>query len=675
MPNNLLNETSPYLLQHAHNPVNWYPWGEEALNRAEAEDKPILVSIGYAACHWCHVMERESFENEATAAIMNEHFINIKIDREERPDLDHIYMDALQAMSGNGGWPLNVFLTPDRKPFFGGTYYPPVKAFNRSSWTEVLQSVNTAFQTKRQEVDAQAQNLVAHLQNANQFGAPKPGANLFTEDNLQLMATAILQTGDKEWGGFGHAPKFPQTFSIRFLLNHYHHTKQQEALDQALLSLDKMIQGGIYDQVGGGFARYSTDKEWQAPHFEKMLYDNALLISALAEAYQLTGRPRYKEVIEQTLAFIERELLSPQFGFYSALDADSEGVEGKFYTWQLPEIEALLGNDAALFAALYQLTPEGNWHEGNTNILWLGDSIEAFAKLNQLDVNELKDKIQTWNALLLKTRSQRVRPLLDDKVLLGWNALMITAYVDAHAATGNDHYRQIAEKSIDFLENNLHTADGWKHTWKNEARYPAFLDDYAMLIQAYTRLQEITGNSAYLHKAAAITHTVMNDFCETESGFFYFTHRHQQDVVVRKKEVYDGATPSGNALMATNLAYLGIIYNKPEWIEQAGSMITSLGQTIVRYPGSFGCWGALLQHLTYGFNEIAVVGENAGIQTKKLILNYLPGKVLQQAKKENQEFPLLQNRTPENNNTYLYLCKNYTCHQPTTSINEFLSRI
>jgi uncharacterized protein YyaL (SSP411 family) len=675
MANQLQHETSPYLLQHAHNPVEWYPWGEEALRKAKEEDKPILVSIGYAACHWCHVMERESFENEATAALMNQYFVNIKIDREERPDLDHIYMDAVQAMSGSGGWPLNVFLTPDRKPFFGGTYFPPVAAFNRSSWSDVLQSVHSAFQNKRHEVDAQAFNLVAHLENANQFGTARPGAALFTKDNIQLMATAILQTADKEWGGFGHAPKFPQTYSIRFLLRHYYHTGQQEALDQALLSLDKMIQGGIYDQAGGGFARYSTDKEWQAPHFEKMLYDNALLVSTLAEAYQLTGKPVYREVIAQTLAFTERELLSPQYAFYSALDADSEGVEGKFYTWQQAEINEILGADAPLFSALYHITEEGNWHEGQTNIIWLPEAVAQFAKANQLDEKQLREKIQQWNTQLMAVRSTRIRPLLDDKVLLGWNALMNTAYCEAYAATGEAHYRGIAEKNMQFLELHLHTAAGWQHCWKNEAKFPAFLDDYAMLIQAYLRLQEITGETAYINKATALVTHIQQHFQEEETGFFYFTHRDQDDVVVRKKEVYDGATPSGNALMAGNLTYLSIVCNRTDWYQQAEKMISSLGQTIVRYPGSFGCWALLAQNSTEGFNEIAVVGEEAEKISRELLAHYLPGKVFQQAREANDAFPLLEKRTPAPGKTDLYLCKQYACQAPVQTVKEFLNLV
>ena len=362
--NKLINETSPYLLQHAHNPVDWHPWNNEALDLAKRENKPILVSIGYSACHWCHVMERESFEDETTARLMNDRFINIKIDREERPDLDHIYMDAVQAMTGSGGWPLNVFLTPEGKPFYGGTYFPPRKAFNRPSWQEVLTGVHEAFTQKRGEIDSQAENLTEHLVQANSFGMSSGQSDLFTTEKTKEAFDNIMKNADKEWGGFGRAPKFPQSFVIQYLLRFSYVNENKEALQQSLLSIEKMIDGGIYDQVGGGFARYSTDKEWLVPHFEKMLYDNALLISVLSEAYQLTKKERYRDIIGETIDFIQRELKHPQGGFYAALDADSEGEEGRFYICNYYEVAEILGDDGALFCEFFDITSAGNW-EGN----------------------------------------------------------------------------------------------------------------------------------------------------------------------------------------------------------------------------------------------------------------------------------------------------------------------
>ena len=388
--NQLIHETSPYLLQHAHNPVNWYAWGDEVLKKAQEENKPILVSIGYSACHWCHVMEKESFEDEAIAEIMNENFINIKIDREERPDLDHIYMDAVQAMSGSGGWPLNVFLTPLGKPFYGGTYFPPKRAFNRPSWQEILNSVSNAFKEKRHEIDAQAENLTEHLNQSNAFGLEQihEAEKVFEKQNCDEIFLNIMKSADKKWGGFGKAPKFPQTLSIQFLLRYYYindaNENGAEALKQALVSLDKMIDGGIYDQIGGGFARYSTDEEWLAPHFEKMLYDNALLVSILSEAYQHTQHERYKEIINETMEFVQRELLHSENGFYSALDADSEGEEGKFYVWDFNEVKEILGNDSSIFFEYYDITPSGNWSEGNTipkkNILRVKNSLKDISR-------------------------------------------------------------------------------------------------------------------------------------------------------------------------------------------------------------------------------------------------------------------------------------------------------
>ena len=369
--NHLISETSPYLLQHAHNPVNWYPWGKEALDKAKQEDKMILVSIGYSACHWCHVMERESFENEDTAEIMNRHFINIKIDREERPDLDHIYMDAVQAISGSGGWPLNVFLTPDTKPFYGGTYFPPVRAFNRASWREVLQNLVQSWKEKRNEIEAQAENLTDHISKAGNFssaGKKKfdiPFKDEFDIDTGKNIFSAIMKSADTVWGGFGRAPKFPQTFCIQYLLEFYYYSKNEQALQQALLSIDKMLDGGIYDHVGGGLARYSTDEQWLAPHFEKMLYDNALLIMVLCDAFQITKADRYKNAIHKTISFLKNEMLHPQGGFYAALDADSEGEEGKFYVWDKNEIEKILGDDAAVFCNFFDVTEKGNWEGKN----------------------------------------------------------------------------------------------------------------------------------------------------------------------------------------------------------------------------------------------------------------------------------------------------------------------
>ena len=674
--NKLIDETSPYLLQHAHNPVNWFPWGEEALDKARMENKPILVSIGYSACHWCHVMERESFEDEETARVMNEHFINIKIDREERPDLDHIYMDAVQAMTGRGGWPLNVFLTPGAKPFYGGTYFPPKRAFNRPSWKEVLLGVTEAFTQRRNEIDAQAENLTEHLMQANAFGISSPGENdFFTGEKINEAFENIMKNADGEWGGFGKAPKFPQSLVIQYLLRFYHVSENKEALQQALLSIDKMIDGGIYDQVVGGFARYSTDTEWLVPHFEKMLYDNALLLSIISEAYQITGDSRYKEVIEETIQFVQRELMHTEGGFYAALDADSEGEEGKFYVWDYEEVIDLLQNDAAIFCDFFDIKPTGNWEE--KNILWRKKKEKTFCAEKNISLEELQRIIQKGKKILLEKRNERIRPQTDDKILLGWNSLMNTALSKAFAATGSESFKQLAVDNMQFLLNKFsknNTAE-YFHSWKNNtAKQPAFLDDYAFLIQALIKLQEITGNAEYLEKARMITEHVLENFNDPITGFFFYTNTNQIDVIVRKKEVYDGAQPSGNAVMADNLFRLGLYFDKSDWREKSVQLISSLGNAIVRYPTSFGSWACSLSEISMGPTEIVIISDEPQAILTQVLKEYIPHKIIMSATEGSNSFPLLSGKG-KYDEAALYLCRNYTCENPVSSISALIDLI
>lgn len=676
--NRLIHETSPYLLQHAHNPVNWYPWGEEALLLAKKEDKPILVSIGYAACHWCHVMERESFEDEAIAAIMNDYFINIKIDREERPDIDHIYMDAVQAMTGSGGWPLNVFLTPDTKPFYGGTYFPPVRAHNRPAWKEILHGLHKAYTEKREEIDQQADKLTQHLQTSNTFGQQHNTTGwVMANETIENIAANMLKQADIEWGGFGHAPKFPQTQSIRYLLRHHHFYGDEMAKKQALLSLDKMIDGGICDQLGGGFARYSTDTEWLIPHFEKMLYDNALIVMAVCEAYALTKSAKYARAIHETLSFVAEELTHPDGGFYSALDADSEGVEGKFYTWSKAEIQEVLGEEAALFCAYYDITEKGNWEE--TNILCVRTQPAAFAEANGYSETEWLQKLAVAKTRLRQRRNQRVRPLLDDKLLLGWNALMNTAYGQAYAVLGDIRYKAIAEKNIQFLEQSFSKAETgrWMHTCKEgKARVPAFLDDYAYLIQAYIQLQEITGNGNYLLKAKTLLELMNRHFSEEKTGFYFYTMEGQADIIVRKKEVYDGATPSGNAVMAANLQYLGRVFDKKDWLNRMNRMLAGLSGAIIKYPTSFGAWAMVMQAEMAGWKEIALVGRGVTTYLPQVLERYAPNKILQTEETKEGEFPLLAGKMPKDGKPRLYICQNFSCSDFTTNkIVDFLANV
>ncbi len=673
MANQLIHETSLYLLQHAHNPVNWYSWGDEALSLAKEKDRPILVSIGYSACHWCHVMERESFENEETAAIMNSHFINIKIDREERPDLDHIYMDAVQAISGSGGWPLNVFLTPDAKPFYGGTYFPPVKMYNRSSWTDVLLAINDAWENRRNEVEEQANSLVAHIQNASSTGlkqtlVPEAGAELFLPDHMKAMAKNLLAIADKTYGGFGQPPKFLQTFSISFLLEHAFFYNDKEALDHAEFSLKQMISGGIYDHLAGGISRYSTDAHWLVPHFEKMLYDNALLLQTLADAYQLTKKDIYKTAIYHMVQFLETEMKQENGGYFAALDADSEGVEGKFYVWDKAEIEQELGSDAAVFCAYYNVTEAGNWEI--KNILHISRPMEEIAAIYGLDKDELDEKFSLCISRLLKKRDGRIHPATDDKILLGWNALLVTAYCRAGAALQDNKLKNFAISLFEFIKNSFSAADGsLYHTFKEgKARYPAFADDYAYFIQACIQLQEITGNQQYLYTASQYCNYLVENFSDENDCFFYFTKAGQKDIIVRKTELHDGASPSANALMAQNLHYLSLVFDNIEWRKRSVLMLSGLWEAVKKYPSSFGNWAIQGQRQAAGTPEIAVSGQSFQQKLAELLSFYLPHKVIQAG--IDEKMPLLKDKNGSPEHVYIYVCREYQCLKPVKTVKE-----
>jgi len=679
--NSLAKETSPYLLQHAHNPVDWYPWGNEALDKAKKENKIILVSIGYAACHWCHVMERESFENEQTAKFMNEHFVNIKIDREERPDLDHIYMDAVQAISGSGGWPLNVFLTPEKKPFYGGTYFPPVQAYNRSSWIEVLEGLVQAWKEKKHEIEAQAENLTAYLTQSNNIGQVKntaidiPTHELFTKADCYTIYENSLKNADKEWGGFGNAPKFPQTFTIQYLLQYYHFTRTKDALQQALLSIDKMLQGGIYDHVAGGLARYSTDREWLAPHFEKMLYDNALLIIVLCDAFQITNDKKYEQAIQKTIAFVQDELLDEAGGFYAALDADSEGVEGKYYVWQKSEIEKILGNEAAMFCEYFDVSTDGNWEE--TNILRTLIPTDEFAKAKGINKNDFAQAIEILLQKLKQVRSKRIKPLLDDKIILGWNALMLTAVSKAAAVLQDTTYKALAEKNYQFIFSSFKKSDGFElqHTFKNGiAKYPAFLDDYAYLIEACISVYEINFDTTYLVHAQGWCNYVIDHFSDEENKYFFYTNKTQDDIIVRKKEIYDGAVPSGNAIMAINLFKLSVIFDTADWRKRALDMLAGILPMALKYPTSFGVWSRFLLLQVAGLQEISIVGEKFLSLNEKISIACIPNKLAMCSFVDNNDFPMLAYRFRENQ-TLAYLCHNYVCTAPFDSAEEVMMAV
>ncbi len=671
MPNRLVNEQSPYLLQHANNPVDWYPWGNEAFERAATEHKPVIVSIGYAACHWCHVMEHESFEDDETAAYMNDHFVCIKVDREEHPDVDHMYMDAVQAIGGSGGWPLNVFVTPERAPFYGGTYYPPRPAYNRPSWMQLLQRINELWHSQYDEVTAQADQMTDHLKQASQrlFSVNVKAPD---KEVCRQIADTLLKMADKEKGGFGNAPKFPGTMAISYLLEHYHFTKYEPALQQALRSLDAMIAGGIYDQIGGGFARYATDRDWLIPHFEKMLYDNALLIGALCDAYAITKNEKYKAIAEETIRFAERELKDESGGYYCALDADSEGEEGKFYTWTWDEWIAALQENDVVAEAYFGVKREGNW-EG-TNILHVAKDILKIAEEQGITADEAKERVVAASKKLLAKRAGRIRPLTDDKCLLSWNALMNIALSKAAATFQEEQYENMAAEHMRWVLGKYDGADGLKHTWKKgTAKIPAKLDDYAYLIQALLQLATATGENKWVLKANELTEKVVKAF-SFENGFFYYTPEGQADIPVRKVDLYDGATPSANALMAHNLWVCGMCMEKSDWIERADKMIDSMSDTALRYSYSFGYWAQLMQRRAIGMKTIICTGEAARETARILQSRVVPQAYVVTLDKSEYDIPILEKKFFDGK-MYIFVCSEQACLSPVSSVEAVLSLI
>lgn len=678
--NRLQHETSPYLLQHAHNPVDWYAWKPEAFDRARKEGKPILVSIGYSTCHWCHVMERESFEDEEVAGFMNEHFINIKVDREERPDVDQIYMEACQAISGSGGWPLNAFLLPDGRPFFAGTYFPPRPAHNRPSWMQLLRHLLGILEKEPEKVEEQAERLTQYIRDSDDVFIKKPGIDAppvsdFDPGMADRIYNRLEANFDREQGGFGAPPKFPGAMALRYLLEYHYFTGSAEALDHLKHSLSKMIRGGIYDQLGGGFARYATDRNWLIPHFEKMLYDNALLVTLLADAYQLTGEPLYRNTIRETLAFVEREMTNEAGGFYSALDADSEGEEGKFYVWQKTEIEERLGDTAPLFCEFYGVTEAGNW-EG-ANILWRPHDESEFAEGRSLDPAALAQTLAQAREKLFAARAQRVRPGLDDKVLLSWNALMCTAYARAYAALGDEAYRTAAERNLHFLLEKM-TKDegpGLYHTYKNgQAQYDAFLEDYAFLIEALIEVYSITFDVRWLERAEAFAGWVQSAFLDAERKLFYFISAEQEQLIARKLELYDGALPSGNATLTIALQQLGILTGKREYRELAAAMLTRMQETLEKYPSSFARWARGALRLIHPWREIAVVGPAAYDTAREINARYLPNKVIMAAVEAKDNWPLLAGKGA-GGDTKIYVCRDYACGLPVDTIAAMQEQI
>ncbi|MFO0908294.1 MAG: thioredoxin domain-containing protein [Isosphaeraceae bacterium] len=669
--NRLAAETSPYLLQHALNPVDWYPWGPEALERARAENKPIFLSIGYSACHWCHVMERESFEDDQIAAQMNEHFINVKVDREERPDLDQIYMTAVQAMTGHGGWPMSVFLTPDLEPFFGGTYFPPHDSRGMAGFDRVLQSVHRAWLDRRDEILSSAREMTAHLQS---LSAVRPGRGELTMAILEHAASDLLKAHDRRHGGFGSAPKFPHPMDLRVLMRHHARTGSPEALQAVRLTLDRMAQGGIYDHLGGGFARYSTDERWLVPHFEKMLYDNALLSATYVEAYQLMGEPRYLEVVRETFDYVLGRMTDPAGGFYSTEDADSEGVEGKYYVWSLAEVEALLGPERSrTFAAVYDVSAQGNWE--HHNILNLKRPLAEAATALHREPAELAGELRESRAILLAAREQRVPPGKDTKVLTSWNGLMIAALADGAHVLEDPRYLTAAEAAAAFLLYTMVTSEGrLLHCWREgQAKLNGYLDDYANLIDALTRLFEATGTPRWLDAAGRLADTLIAEFSDPDDGGCFYTGLSHETLIARTKDAYDNATPSGNAMAATALLRLGHLLGRNDLIEHAERALRSVQVVMEKAPSAAGQSLLALDFHLARVREYAVVAGDDPAEFRhvlgRLAAQFSPHRVLAPAPASGAaSIALLEQRPARNGRVTTYICEGMSCQPPVVGL-------
>jgi uncharacterized protein len=667
MFNKLSNETSPYLLQHAENPVNWYPWGEEALQQARDQDKPILLSIGYAACHWCHVMAHESFEDEETAALMNRYFINIKVDREERPDLDSIYMSAIQALTGQGGWPMTVFLTPEGKPFYGGTYYPPVPRYGMPSFQQLLNSIAQTWSTKREDIEHSAAGIAEHLRQA---ALPVEEGKALNSEIFDKALRSILSKFDAQEGGFGPAPKFPPSMTIEFLLRMVLARGDGMALHMAEHTLQKMAYSGMYDQLGGGFARYSTDNRWLVPHFEKMLYDNALLSRVYLHAYQLTGNPLYRRIVEETLDFILRDLRHEEGGFYSSYDADSEGVEGKFYVWDSDEVRQLLGPEANLFMRYYDVTSGGNW-EGHNILNVLEDPATIAADFN-MQLAEMDERLLAARQNLLKVRAQRIWPGLDDKVLSSWNGLMLASFAEAGRVLKRTDYTQTARQNALFIFDNLRQEDGrLLRTWKagSTAKYNAYLEDYAYLADGLLALYQTTFEERWFSWAQELAEQMVTRFTDETNGGFFDTANDHESLLYRPKEIQDNATPSANSMAAHVLLKLSLYAGNGQQWDQAEKTVASFQNVMTKYPTGFAHWLCATAFILGEPQEVAIAGDpqDPAAQALADIINegYRPNLVVA-AGDDTSAIPLMIGRSKIGETPAAYVCRRFVCHAPVT---------
>jgi uncharacterized protein len=671
MPNRLINETSPYLLQHAHNPVDWYPWGEEALARAREEDKPILLSVGYSACHWCHVMEHESFENAAIAQVMNDNFINIKVDREERPDVDAVYMQAVQTLTGRGGWPMTVFLTPDGRPFHGGTYYPPEDRHGMPGFPRVLLAIAQAYRERRGDVVSTAERLTERLQPAVPAGG---GGGSVSAAVLDEAAQRLASQFDAANGGFGGAPKFPAAMALDFLLRHHVRTGNRHSLEMVEISLEKMARGGIYDQLGGGFHRYAVDDIWLVPHFEKMLYDNALLARLYLRAYQATGKPFYRRIAEETIDYVLREMTDPAGGFYSSQDADSEGEEGKFFTWTISELVQVLGPDETpLIARVFGAEPAGNFE--HTNVLHRPVDLTALAAEAGIDEAALAERVERARRTLFDAREQRVKPGRDDKVLTAWNGMMLRALAEAAAVLERDDYAAAAVANAEFLLGALRDGDRVLRTWKDgRAKLDGYLEDYALLADALLAVYSLTFDPRWLREADAVAAAMVNRFWENDSGVFYDTAADAQQLIVRPRDILDNATPSGNSVAVGVMLRLATLTGDADHARRAALVLEGHQEAMARYPTAFGELLGALDFFVGPVTEITLVGTRDAPDTRALLrevyrrfrpLAMVIGRDPEDAESPSLS-PLFEGREQRAGVATAYVCTGYTCSAPAT---------
>jgi uncharacterized protein YyaL (SSP411 family) len=677
--NRLIHETSPYLRQHAHNPVDWFPWGEEAFEIARRDQKPLLLSIGYSACHWCHVMEHESFENEAIAKLMNDNFVNIKVDREERPDLDQIYMNAVQMMTQHGGWPMTVFLTPEAVPFYAGTYFPPEDRYNMPGFPRVLISVADAFRERPEDVSQTAQSVLSELKRAMALAESN---EVLTVDLLDAAYRGIIKNYDATNGGFGGAPKFPPAMTLEFLLHTFYRTGNPRALEIVQHSVRKMADGGIYDQLGGGFHRYSTDARWLVPHFEKMLYDNALLSRLYLHFYQLSGEEWARKIAEGILDYVAREMTDESGGFYSTQDADSEGIEGKFFVWSLAEVESLLGKDAKLFAAYYNVTAEGNF-EGE-NILNVTHDLAAFAAGEKLAVDELEAILRRGREVLFAEREKRVKPARDEKVLTAWNGLMLASFAEAGVILNRSDYSEIAKRNARFVLNKLRRDGLLLRSYKDgEAKLNAYLEDYSFYAAGLLTLFETTGELEWFKEARNLSDVMIREFWDEEEGGFFFTGDSHEQLIVRAKDFFDNATPSGNSIAAELLLRLGVLTTNQDYQRRAVTILRLTANGMIRYPSGFGRVLCALDFHLDTPREIALIAAADLPQTvslsREIWSRYLPNKVVARAEPRNDaaasEIPLLQGRMELDGLPTAYVCEHFTCKTPVNTPADLAAQL